>query len=90
LSKVGPRSDVEAVDAGDLGPFARNSSRAIATFYQDKLNRLLKYPALANATLDAIDEPLIEKYVQERRRQVGPATVNRQLATLSPRPAPGP
>jgi len=33
-------------------------------------------------TLDAIDEALIEKYVQERRKQVSPATVNRQLATL--------
>src|SRR5882757_9783915 len=37
---------------------------------------------MARATLDAIDEALIEKYVQERRKQVAPATVNRQLATL--------
>jgi integrase len=51
-------------------------------FYQEKLNRLLEYPALANAALDAIDEALIERYIQERRKQVAPGTVNRQLATL--------
>jgi integrase len=51
-------------------------------FYQEKLNRLLEFPALANAALDAIDEALIEQYVQERRKLVAPATVNRQLATL--------
>src|SRR5580693_1867052 len=51
-------------------------------FYQEKLNRLLEYPKMARATLDAIDEALIEEYVQERRKQVAPATVNRQLATL--------
>jgi len=51
-------------------------------FYQEKLNRLLEYAALANATLDDIDEALIEEYVQERRKLVAPATVNRQLATL--------
>ena len=51
-------------------------------FYREKLTRLLEFPTLANANLDAIDEALIEKYVQERRKQVAPATVNRQLATL--------
>ncbi|MSV35280.1 MAG: site-specific integrase [Bryobacterales bacterium] len=51
-------------------------------FYKEKLTRLLEYPALACAQLDKIDEALIERYVQERRRRVGPATVNRQLATL--------
>ena len=51
-------------------------------FYREKLKRLLEYPALANATLDNIDEALIEDYVQERRKRVAPATVNRQLATL--------
>jgi integrase len=51
-------------------------------FYREKLNRLLEYPALANAALDAIDEALIEEYVQQRRKLVAPATVNRQLATL--------
>jgi hypothetical protein len=39
-------------------------------FYQEKLNRLLEYPALANATLDNIDEALIEDYVQERRKRI--------------------
>jgi integrase len=51
-------------------------------FYREKLARLLEFPAVANSNLDAIDEALIEKYVQERRKQVAPATVNRQLATL--------
>jgi integrase len=51
-------------------------------FYREKLNRLLEYPAMASAALDAIDEALIEEYVQQRRKLVAPATVNRQLATL--------
>lgn len=51
-------------------------------FYREKLTRLLEFPAMASSKLDAIDEALIEKYVQERRKQVAPATVNRQLATL--------
>lgn len=51
-------------------------------FYREKLNRLLQYPTMANAVLDALDEALIEEYVQQRRRQVAPGTVDRQLATL--------
>jgi len=51
-------------------------------FYQEKLNRLLEFSLRANAGLDAIDEALIEKYVQERRKKVSPGTVKRQLATL--------
>src|SRR5215471_4047800 len=55
--------------------------RTIA-FYAEKLTRLLEFEPLALARLDKIDEALIESYVQERRKQVAPATVNRQLATL--------
>jgi integrase len=55
--------------------------RTIA-FYAEKLTRLLEFEPLASARLDKIDEALIESYVQERRKQVAPATVNRQLATL--------
>ena len=51
-------------------------------FYQEKLARLLEFEPLASARLNRIDEALIESYVQERRKQVAPATVNRQLATL--------
>lgn len=51
-------------------------------FYASKLNRLLKFPAIASARVDAIDEGVIEKYVVSRRELVGPATVNRELATL--------
>ena len=64
-------------------------------FYKSKLDRLLEYAPLASARLDKIDEALIEKYVQQRRKQftpatakkehkqeIAPATVNRELATL--------
>jgi integrase len=52
------------------------------SFYKEKLARLLEYEPLAAARIDAIDEALIEGYVQDRRKRVAPATVNRQLATL--------
>ena len=52
------------------------------SFYTKKLNRLLQFEPLANAPLDQIDEALIESYVQQRRKQVSPASVNRELATL--------
>lgn len=55
--------------------------RTIA-FYAEKLTRLLEFEPLASARLDKIDEALIESYVQYRRKQVAPGTVNRQLATL--------
>ncbi len=51
-------------------------------FYAAKLNRLLEYPPIAGARLDRIDEGIIEGYVVARRAAVGPATVNRELATL--------
>ena len=56
--------------------------RRTVAFYEEKLARLLEFEPLASARLDRIDEALIESYVQERRKQVAPATVNRQLATL--------
>jgi len=51
-------------------------------FYHNKLERLLRFDFLADARLDSIDEALIERFVSERRKQVEPATVNRELATL--------
>src|ERR1019366_2775719 len=51
-------------------------------FYAAKLNRLLEYAPIAGARLDRIDEGVIEGYVVVRRATVGPATVNRELATL--------
>lgn len=51
-------------------------------FYREKLARLLEFEPLARTRLDKVDEALIEKYVQDRRKRVAPATVNRQLATL--------
>ena len=55
--------------------------RTIA-FYVQKIGRLLEFEPLATASLDAIDEARIEQYVQQRAKQVAPATVNRELATL--------
>jgi integrase len=62
------------------------------SFYKSKLDRLLEYEPLASAKLDRIDEGLIERYVQARRntligkgknkRNLSPASVNRELATL--------
>ena len=55
--------------------------RTIA-FYAEKLGRLLEFEPLASASLDHIDEARIEQYIQERAKEVAPATVNRELATL--------
>ena len=52
------------------------------SFYAAKLSRLLESGTIASAHLDCIDEAMIESYVLERRKQVCPATVNRELATL--------
>ena len=51
-------------------------------FYAQQLARLLDFEPLASAKLDKIDESLIEGFVQYRRQQVSPASVNRALATL--------
>ena len=51
-------------------------------FYTAKLSRLQEYPLIAEARIDRIDEGVIEGYVVARRATVGPATVNRELATL--------
>jgi integrase len=58
-----------------------NKPQTIA-FYAAKLSRLLGYAPIGGARLDRIDEGVIEGYVIERRASVGPATVNRELATL--------
>ncbi len=51
-------------------------------FYASKLSRLLEFAPIASARIDRIDEGIIEEYVVARRATVGPATVNRELATL--------
>jgi len=51
-------------------------------FYSKNMDLLLKNAAIADARLDRIDEALIERFVQERRKFVAPGTVNRTLATL--------
>jgi integrase len=58
-----------------------NKPQTVA-FYAAKLSRLLEYQALASTKLDQVSESLIEQNVIERRASVGPATVNRELATL--------
>src|SRR6266496_4129859 len=62
---------------------ARHESKPqTVQFYSSKLARLLEYPPIAGARLDRIDEGVIEGYVVARRASVGPATVNREFATL--------
>ena len=51
-------------------------------FYGERLARLLTFDGLTSTRLDQIDEPLIDSYIQHRSREVLPATVNRELATL--------
>lgn len=58
-------------------------------FYKSKLRFLLAHEPLAGLRLDRIDEAAIEEYVQSRlgaksrrKRQLSPATINRELATL--------
>lgn len=58
-----------------------NKPQTVA-FYAAKLSRLLEFPGFAAARADRIDEGVIESYVVGRRAAVGPATVNRELATL--------
>lgn len=58
-----------------------NKPQTVA-FYDAKLNRLLEYEQIASARIDQIDEGVIEGYIVNRRASVGPATVNRELATL--------
>jgi len=58
-----------------------NKPQTVA-FYAAKLSRLLEYAPIGSARLDRIDEGLIEAYIVARRACVGPATVNRELATL--------
>jgi len=51
-------------------------------FYNGKVDRLLDFNFLGSARLDGIDEALIDRFILERRKQVAPGTVNRELATL--------
>jgi integrase len=52
------------------------------SFYAEKMTRLLQWIPLADASLDDIEEAAIADYIQHRRPQVSPASVNRELATL--------
>jgi integrase len=58
-------------------------------FYQEKLDRILEHPDVADSRLDKIDEEMIESYkrariasVSRRGKPMSPASVNRELATL--------
>jgi integrase len=51
-------------------------------FYASRLKRLLEWEPLREASLDRIDESLIERYIGVRRKSVGVVAVNRELATL--------
>jgi len=65
------------------------SKPATVSFYQSKLDALLKYEPLANCPLDGIDENMIDGYKVHRSREksrrkklLSPASVNRELSTL--------
>ncbi len=83
---------VEKSPAPMLGAFApkfkefisvRNASKPnTIRFYEEKLRRLLDFEPLMRSRLDAIDERLIETYVQKRIGEVKPASINLELATL--------
>ena len=62
---------------------SRTGKARSTEFYASRMKALLAFPPLANARLSDIDEPLIEKYLASRREEVSPATLNRELATLS-------
>src|SRR5260370_6001453 len=51
-------------------------------FYAGRMNRLLEFEPLASARLDHITPELVERYVKSRQAKVGPACINRDLATL--------
>src|SRR6185312_1092405 len=58
---------------------------ATVDFYAKCMKQLLDFEPLRNARLSAIDESLIERFVQHRaaaKRAPAPATINRCLATL--------
>lgn len=59
-----------------------HSKGSTAEFYGGYYKGLLAFTPLSQARLDRIDEALIERFVQEKRKTVSPATVNRALATL--------
>jgi integrase len=80
--KPGPRFDKYATQFRDFVRTRNADHPRTVEFYEEKLDRLLEYPPLAECRLHAIDEKLIEEYVRHRRKAVQPATVNRELATL--------
>jgi hypothetical protein len=51
-------------------------------FYSGMLKALLRFPHMAEARLNRIDEALIQNYVEWRGENVSRSTVNRELATL--------
>ncbi len=51
-------------------------------FYAYRLNTILKFEPLATARLDKITPELLERYIKARFPKVGPASINRDLATV--------
>jgi integrase len=50
--------------------------------YAGVMRRLLSFKALAEISLDQIDDSIIERFIQHRRRSVSIAETNRELAVL--------
>jgi integrase len=57
-------------------------SKETYRFYENHLQALLDFPAMADCPLDRINAALVEDFVQHRRKQVGTVTVNHNLRTL--------
>jgi integrase len=58
-------------------------------FYRSKLKSLLKVPFMGGASLDAVDEEMVERYKRvrmaaksRRKKALSPGSINRELATL--------
>jgi integrase len=75
LREFGPRF------TNEMEVHCKGKSRTLE-FWKQKLDRLLEFEALASSKLDAINKALIADYVQTRKDDVAPATINRELATL--------
>jgi integrase len=81
--KLQPRDcQLSPSDSKKQSEYVQPADLRLIRFYNSKLDRLLEFRPLAFATLDRIDESLIEQYIRQRHTRVAPATVNRELATL--------
>lgn len=80
-SSVPTMKEFEARFMAHVETRCSEKQRTVA-FYREKMANMTAFAPLGSAKVDRVDEGLIERYVQHRRKEVSPATVNRHLATL--------